>query len=339
MSFAGFGHSQIPFDMFHLERSAREARSAEKLSNIYHRGQELAWDGRRVLSDLLAQHGGIHLPADKARALGHLFGVLMWGEMAAWKISAQLADRLVPLEARLAASSQVHDEARHFYVLHDYLTELGQVPTGLDRSTRALLDLVLETDDLCLKLMGMQLLIETIALTMFQAVREAEIEPVLCGLMRYFEKDEARHVGLGLQYLPSLLRGMPRARAAKLLLGQVQIMGYALAELKSLEPHLRTLGLDPRRIFTLGMAKQALAYQSLWGELGATPRGEDQLADRVLVATGDALFPAPEIASRGLLARLRAAARTLRGAPVDLPASSIDPDAPAVRPERLAPSA
>ena len=47
--------------------------------------------------------------------------MLMWGELAAWRISAQLADRLEPLEMKMAATSQAHDEARHFYVMHDYL--------------------------------------------------------------------------------------------------------------------------------------------------------------------------------------------------------------------------
>lgn len=333
MSLFGLGRSQIPFDMFDLRLNATEARRAEKLANIYHRGQELQWNGRRVLGELLDKHGGVHVAADKRAALMRIFSILMWGELAAWKVSAQLADRLVPLGAKLAASSQVHDEARHFYVMYDYLSLHGPVPNRIDRPARALLDIVLETDDLCLKLSGMQLLIETIALTIFQAVRESGVEPVLCELLRYYEKDEARHVGLGLQHLPVMLRSLPRHRAIALLLAQAQVMGWAMAELKLLEDDLRTIGVDPRRVFTLGLSKQALAFEALARETGAGPTVEGEIVNRLMTAAGEALFPDEQAQAGGVWGRLRAMQRALRGmvAP-DLPPSSIDPDAPAARP-------
>lgn len=92
--------SRIPFAMFDLPRSADDARRMDKLGHIYHRGQELAWDGRAVLADLLAKHGGLRVDAARRDALGRVFEVIMWGELAAWKISAALADELEPLEAR-----------------------------------------------------------------------------------------------------------------------------------------------------------------------------------------------------------------------------------------------
>ena len=52
----------------------------------------------------------------------------------------------------------------------------------------------------------MQLMVETLALTIFQLVRETKVEPVLCELLPYYERDEARHVGLGIQHLPSMMR-------------------------------------------------------------------------------------------------------------------------------------
>jgi hypothetical protein len=64
----------------------------------------------------------------------------MWGELAAWKISAQLADELEPLEAKLAATSQVHDEARHFYVMHDYLDALGEKAEPMEFWSQRVLD-------------------------------------------------------------------------------------------------------------------------------------------------------------------------------------------------------
>ena len=95
-------------------------------------------------------------------------------------------------------TSQVFDEARHFYVLHDYLAALNNVPARPDRHTETALNLVLDTDNLVQKLLGMQMLFEPTALTIFKIVRELHVEPVLSDLLHYFEKDEARHVGLGL---------------------------------------------------------------------------------------------------------------------------------------------
>ncbi|MBI4509508.1 MAG: hypothetical protein HY698_07710 [Deltaproteobacteria bacterium] len=94
--------------------------------------------------------------------------------------------------------------------MYDYLRELGHVPTQMDRASRGVLDGVLETNSLPRQLLGMQLMVETTALTIFQAVREKRIEPVLADLLRYYEKDEARHVGLGVQMLPSMMKRMSR---------------------------------------------------------------------------------------------------------------------------------
>ena len=53
------------------------------------------------------------------------------------------------------------------------------------------------------KLLGMQLIVESVAVTLFRSVAQAGVEPVLSELLPYFERDEARHVGLGVLYLPA----------------------------------------------------------------------------------------------------------------------------------------
>src|SRR5215831_7660467 len=161
----GSQRTKIPFEMFDLEKAANEARADARLRNIYHRGQELAWDGRTVLRELVEKHGGIHIAEDKRQALARIFEIILWGELAAWKISAELSDRIDSLEAKMAATSQTHDEARHFYVMYDYLSQLGYRPTPIDPYSQKILDLTLNTPSLAEKLLGMQLMIETIALT------------------------------------------------------------------------------------------------------------------------------------------------------------------------------
>lgn len=314
MAVAGFGRTQLRYDMFDLARSAAEARRLAKCENIYHRGQELAWDGKDVLGELLARHGGVHVPAAQRRALERVFTIILWGELAAWKISAQLADRLVPLEAKMAATSQAFDEARHFYVMHDYLTALGFEPGRLDRAPQALLDLVLETDDLAAKLMGMQLMIETIALALFQAVRERAVEPVLTELLRYFERDEARHVGLGMQYLPSLLAGMSKREGMRLVTFQIRIMYWALTELRLVQDDFRTLGVEPRRIIESVRKKQLAAIGAAYEAVGIPFDRDRNVAAMSLNAVVELMFP-PEPASLPSRARTAWAAFWRRNQP------------------------
>ena len=306
----GSNRSKIPFEMFDLQKAAQEARADAKLRHIYHRGQELAWDGRKVLGELLEKHGGIHIAEDKRQSLARIFEIILWGELAAWKISAELADRIEPLEAKMAATSQTHDEARHFYVMFDYLTHLGYRPTRIDPYSQKILDLTLNTDSLVNKLLGMQLMVETIALTIFAEVREARVEPVLAELMPYYEKDEARHVGLGTQYLPVLMRKMNRWEGAKTMAFQLRLVFWTLAGLKAMEKDLSIMGIVARDMGDRGRKKQVAAFQELWASMGAEPP-EDYFVDRTVMAIKEVLFPLPEnLGNRR--AQIRAAIESFR---------------------------
>lgn len=249
--------------IFDRRRTAEEARRAHRLEHIYHAGQDKIWDGHEVLTALLAKHGGIRMPLDKQRALAAVFSSLMWGELAAWKISAQLADALSDFEPKLAATSQVHDEARHFYVLHDYLGHLQVELPELAWGTRTLLESVLGTDSLVEKLIGMQLFVESMALTVFKTVRELAVEPVLTELLVYFERDEARHVGLGVQHAPDLCRGLSRRQRLRLDAFQVRILTASLFSLKALEPCFTRLGVDARAMADEGRARMTAAMDLL----------------------------------------------------------------------------
>jgi hypothetical protein len=315
--------SVLPYGMFDLSRSAADARRYDRIESIYHRGQDLAWNGREVLADLIKKHGTPRIPDDKRAAMHAVFGPILWGELAAWKISAQLADRLEPLEAKMAATSQAHDEARHFYVMHDYLElATGSVPKRVHPAGERLLSTVLEADDVAHKLMGMQLQIETTALTVFQHAREANLCPVLSDLLLYYEKDEARHVGLGTQCLPLMMREMNRLEGARLSAFALKVTFWLIASNHAMTPSLRALGLDPRRVLVLAKSKQMIVWEELWSatsKVGPTPA---DVVARVMEAVASGLWPADEDASA--FGRLRAVARGLASG-VDQVSTSIAP--------------
>lgn len=259
----------LPFDMFDEVREAVDQATSARLEGIYHKGQRWAWNGKEVLADLVAQHGGVDLSPEKKQALQGLFAVILWGELAAWKVSADLALHLEPLEAKMAATSQAHDEARHFYVMHDYLSLLGEVPRGLGPKTTRMLLGTLQADSLTKKLVGMQLMIEPLALTLFHLVRKANVEPILTDLVTRYERDEARHVALGVLHLPRMLAKMTPPEVADLWLWEFREFWAQLDMFEELEPHFRALGFDPRVVIELGRQKQIRANQMLAEELGA----------------------------------------------------------------------
>jgi len=315
MGFLGRGRSKLPYHMFDVARDAEEARRYTRCANIYHKGQDLAWDGREILSMLVEKHGGVQVPPEKRKALERVFAIILWGELAAWKISAQLADELEPLEAKMAATSQAHDEARHFYTMYDYLQHLGYVPAKLDPAPQALLDLVLETDVLVNKILGMQLLIESIALAIFQEVRELDVEPVLAELMKYYERDEARHVGLGMQYLPQLMKNMSRWEISRMFLFQSKLVAYALWENKVLEEDFRVLGIDQRRIVDRARQKQLLALREAFEAIGWRLGERRNIPMSTIAAIVEIAFPTEE--NRGdRRAQLRAAWEVFTGVEV-----------------------
>jgi hypothetical protein len=280
--------------MFDVAKVGEDARRARKLSSIYHKGQDLAWDGREVFEQLMQKHGGVNIDDDKRQALARIYSIIMWGELAAWRISAQLADSLVDLEAKMAATAQAHDEARHFYVIHDYLEELGDISTELHPASRAVLELVLGTNSLLKKLSGMQLMVETLALTIFQVTRRAGVEPVLCELLPLFERDEARHVGLGVQHMPTLLKRSSRRELVETFVFQMKILGWTFRGLKAHEPDFETLGISVRDIIDVGRNKMFTATEMMWEEMGLERPWVRRKVEAMIDASLEMVFPDPE---------------------------------------------
>lgn len=217
----------------------------DTIARIYHKGHEQAWDGRTVLDELLEKHGGIHFPQDKRDAFAQVASVLLWGELAAWSISADLALKLEDTPAKMAASSQVFDEARHFYVLRDYLWRANLPVKRLGGWSRRLLVELLETENLLFKVVGMQLLVESTAVVMFRQIAEAKLEPVLTELLYYFERDEARHVGLGVLTLPQVLEGLSDRDALSLWWFQTRMQLEMIASGMTINNAWLDLGIDP----------------------------------------------------------------------------------------------
>jgi hypothetical protein len=234
-----------------LEAMAEEdaAHKTKRLARLYHLTQQHAWDGKAVLGALIDKHGppGAGMSEAKRQALSRVLTIVMWGELAAWNISADLALRIDDLDAKLAATGQVFDEARHFYVLRDYVKQLGEVPP-LGALPRRLLAKVLRAPSLAMKLIGMQLLFETNAVVIFRRILESDVCPILSELFPYFERDESRHVGLGVMYVPRLIERMTASEARRTSRFQLECVLLILAGSFAVRDDFSQLGLDQRQM-------------------------------------------------------------------------------------------
>jgi len=291
-----------PYELADRDIVARTEERTRKLARLYHVAQDQAWDGRAVLRDLVAKHGGIHFPEDRKEAMGRVASVLLWGELAAWSISADLALKLEDPAAKMAATSQVFDEARHFYVLREYLWQAGIPLPRLGGYSRALLVDLLETDNLLHKLVGMQLMVENAALVLFRMVADAKLEPVLSELLYYYERDEARHVGLGALALPSILPQLSPLDAGRLWLFQLRVELFMLAGGLTMRDAFAALGMDQAAMQLYSFELQRDVYKRMGADklrresrAGATRglfkisrAGQDRLNRFLFPPTGDA---------------------------------------------------
>ncbi len=262
-----------PYDLGD-EDIVREATARTRtIERIYHKGQELSWNGPSKLQELIDKHGGIHMPEDKKEAFGKIASILLWGELAAWSVSADIALKLNDVEAKMAASSQVFDEARHFHTLREYLWRAEVPIQKLGGYSHQVLITLLKTDNLLHKLVGMQLMIESTAVVLFKTIAEAELEPVLTDLLYYFERDEARHVGLGALMLPQILADLNDFDAAKLWLFQMKVNLLMVAGGLTMRETSAELGIDQSRMQRRAFKMQRDIFGRMNDQLPDQPRG------------------------------------------------------------------
>ena len=130
---------------------------------------------------------------------------LMHGEQGALIVASQLTSCAPTFNAKLYAASQTFDEARHVEAFNKYLqTRMGRImPIG--KNLKALLDKVLTDPRWDFKFIGMQIIIEGLALAIFNTMKESTQDPVLKRILSLVIRDEARHVTFGVNYLTSFV--------------------------------------------------------------------------------------------------------------------------------------
>ena len=133
------------------------------------------------------------------------------GEQGALLVCGQLVNSIPELDAKLYASTQVVDEGRHVEVYERYVKKLHKI-YPVDPLLKGLIDEILSTPLWELKLLGMQMIVEGLAIAAFNVMRRQTGDPTLAAVLDYVLQDEGRHVNFG--YF-ALRRSIPIMTAEK----------------------------------------------------------------------------------------------------------------------------
>ena len=107
--------------------------------------------------------------------------------------------------------------------------------------------------------------------------------------MSYYERDEARHIGLGVQLVPQMVSKLSIPEAVSLALFQLDLLSSTLFSLKTIEQDLVAIGVDPRSMLGMAFRKQADIDTKIRAEFAQWP--EDPPLRRVFEGVCEALFP------------------------------------------------
>ena len=143
------------------------------------------------------------------RSQAQTLSQFLHGEQGALMVASQLVSCAPTHDAKLYAASQTFDEARHVEVFHRYLMERCRMIYPINPSLKYLLDKVLTDPRWDLKFIGMQILIEGLALAAFQTIHSTTEDPLLRDIVGLVIRDEGRHVAFGVNYLEDWIRALP----------------------------------------------------------------------------------------------------------------------------------
>jgi len=149
------------------------------------------------------------------RGSAFMLSNFLHGEQGALMVASQLVNAVPHMDGKFYAATQTLDEARHVEVFSAYIDELDHI-YPIAPSLQKLLDATLGGDDWCTKCVGMQIVVEGLALFSFRDMRNATNEPLLKQLLTYVGRDEARHTAYGIKYLGSVVPTLSPAEVAAL---------------------------------------------------------------------------------------------------------------------------
>ena len=132
----------------------------------------------------------------------------MHGEQGALVCTAKIVETVPWIDAKYYAATQVMDEARHVEVFAKYLDTKLSGHYHMNAHLGMLLDDIINDSRWDMTYLGMQIMVEGLALAAFGFMHKITTEPLLKRLLRYVMSDEARHVAFGVLSLQEYYAGL-----------------------------------------------------------------------------------------------------------------------------------
>ncbi|HZA00261.1 MAG TPA: ferritin-like domain-containing protein, partial [Acidimicrobiales bacterium] len=135
----------------------------------------------------------------------------MHGEQGALLCTAKIVESVPWIDAKYYAATQVMDEARHVEVFAKYLEEKLRGHYPINAHLKMLLDDIINDSRWDMTYLGMQVMVEGLALAAFGFMQQMTPDPLLKQILRYVMSDEARHVAFGVLSLKEYYGGLTDA--------------------------------------------------------------------------------------------------------------------------------
>jgi hypothetical protein len=119
------------------------------------------------------------------------------GEQGALICAAKIVQTVPDVDSKFYAATQVMDEARHVEMYSRYIDDKLELAYPINPDLKALLNEVIQDSRWDMTYLGMQVIIEGLALAAFSLIRDFSEEPLAKAINTYVMQDEARHVAFG----------------------------------------------------------------------------------------------------------------------------------------------
>jgi hypothetical protein len=192
----------------------------DQLLTLYEKGKEKQWNAQTRLDwsievDPRSQSNGpdYSIPifgsdmwermTEEERAdVRHHIGAWMnsqflHGEQGALICASKIVQTVPDMDSKFYAATQVMDEARHVEMYGKYVQDKLELAYPINPDLKALLNQVIADERWDMTYLGMQVIIEGLALAAFALIRDFSEEPLSKAINTYVMQDEARHVAFG----------------------------------------------------------------------------------------------------------------------------------------------
>ncbi|HZF91938.1 ferritin-like domain-containing protein [Streptomyces sp.] len=206
----------------------------DRLLALYQKGKDKQWDGAKRIDwelevdpydplgtpdEAMALYGTRHWAKltgkDRADLRRHYaswqFSQFLHGEQGAMICAARIVESVPDLDAKFYSATQTMDEARHAEIYGRFLHEKIGLLYPINDNLQSLLGDTLRDSRWDMPYLGMQVLIEGLALAAFGMIRDTTTKELPKQILAYVMQDEARHVAFGRMALRDYYRQLTDA--------------------------------------------------------------------------------------------------------------------------------